>query len=294
MSSYDEQLNQIRAARKTRDQARADLHEQLLEQLRLLRAQRRVDSKETVTDAATLTKIATLRQRIADDADKLREIDAELAAIERLQSELETAQALMNSLAAELELVKDVLAQLDGELNGPNITPERRAELEAERAALAAKVEALNKRIAELKDQIEQLSGKVDDAAGQKAELEHERARLETEIKGLQGEIDHLAEGGHGFEDRTGELNQGRERITDQRKNLSVHEQVVGGLIGQFFGELTPQTLIEQWNDATPIMLLPLRLETRFKDTDKGEQLWVRVYPDEVAVTTHEKILTDR
>jgi hypothetical protein len=294
MSSYDEQLNQIRAARKMRDQARADLHEQLLEQLRLLRAQRRVDSKETVTDAATLAEIATLRQRIADDAESLRKVDAELAAIERLQSELETAQALMNSLAAELELLQDVLAQLDAELNGPNITPERRAELEAERAALAAKIEALNKRIAELKAQVDQLSEKVDDAAGQKSELEHERDRLETEIKGLQGEIDHLAEGGHGFEDRTDELNQGRERITDQRKNLSAHEQVVGGLIGQFFGELTPQTLIEQWNDATPIMLLPLRLETRFKDTDTGEQLWVRVYPDEVAVTTHEKILTDR
>src|SRR5204862_7402887 len=110
-------------------------------------------------------------------------------------------------------------------------------------AALAAKIEALKKRIAELKDQIEQLSKKVDDAAGQKAELEHERARLETEIKGFQGEIDHLAESGHGFEDRTGELNQGRKRIADQRKNLSGHEQVVGGLIGQFLGELTPQTL---------------------------------------------------
>src|SRR5205085_1929110 len=93
---------------------------------------------------------------------------------------------------------------------------------------------------------------------------------------------------------RSGELNQGRQRIADKRKSLNAREQSVGDLIGQFFGDLTPQTLIEQWNDATPIMLLPLRLETKFKDTDKGEQLWVRVYPDEVAVTTHEKILTER
>jgi hypothetical protein len=294
MSSYDEQLNQIRTAREARDQARAVLHEQQLEQLKLLREQRRVDSQETVTDDATLAAIASLRESIAADAEKLRDVEAQLAAIERLQNELASTQALLNSLVAELELLQDTLAQLDAQLNNPNLTPERRAQLEAERASLLARIDAIQKRIAALKEQIAQQSAAVHDAAGKKADLEKQKERLDAEIKSLQGELDQLAAGGHGFADHTGELNQGRQAIADQRDQLKAHEQVVGGLIGQFFGELTPQTLIEQWSDATPIMLLPLRLETRFKDTGDGEQLWVRVYPDEVAVTTHEKILTER
>ena len=42
-----------------------------------------------------------------------------------------------------------------------------------------------------------------------------------------------------------------------------------------------------------PILLLPVRLETRFAATDAGPQLLVRVYPDEVAADTHEPELTD-
>ena len=164
----------------------------------------------------------------------------------------------------------------------------------AERAALLAKAEALKKRIAELKDQIAKLLAKSHEAEGKKTELGRQRDRLENEIKRLQGDVDRVAETAQGHDDQTNELNRGRQRIVDQRGVLAGREKVVGALIDQFFGQLTPQTLIEQWNDATPIMLLPLRLETRFKDTDKGEQLWVRVYPDEVAVTTHETILTER
>jgi len=63
--------------------------------------------------------------------------------------------------------------------------------------------------------------------------------------------------------------------------------------IGRLFGELTPDRLIEAWDDAMPILLLPLRVETRWRTEDAARpELWVRVYPDDVAVTTHEKTLT--
>ena len=42
-----------------------------------------------------------------------------------------------------------------------------------------------------------------------------------------------------------------------------------------------------------PILLLPVRLETRFATTDAGPQLLVRIYPDEVVADTHEPELTD-
>src|SRR6185503_18895398 len=94
--------------------------------------------------------------------------------------------------------------------------------------------------------------------------------------------------------DQSHELERGRSLIADQKGILIEKEKAVGIVLDNLFLDLTPQTLIEQWNDAFPIMLLPLRLETRFKTVDNAEQLWVRVYPDEIFVTTHEKILTDR
>ncbi|HET6669784.1 MAG TPA: hypothetical protein VFH15_06090, partial [Pyrinomonadaceae bacterium] len=294
MASYEEQLNAIRAAREVRDEARTDLHKQLLEQLKLLREQRKADSNETTVDAATLAAMQSLREHISAATAKLREVEARLAAIARLQSELEQLQALLSSLSAERDQLQERLALVESELNSPELTPERRAKLEPERAALLAKLEALKNRIGKLRDQIAELERRVHDAEGQRAELEQQRDRLQSEINRLQRELDQLAESGRGFDDRTEDLNRGRERIADQRTNLKDRESVVGGLIDRFFSDLTPQRLIENWNDATPIMLLPLRLETIFKDTDSGEQLWVRVYPDEVAVTTHEKILTER
>ncbi len=85
-----------------------------------------------------------------------------------------------------------------------------------------------------------------------------------------------------------------RKQIVAQRQQLSAKESAVGALIDGLFVELTPQTLVEQWDDSVPIMLLPLRVETKFKDVNQAKQLWVRVYPDEIAITTHEKVLTDR
>ena len=46
--------------------------------------------------------------------------------------------------------------------------------------------------------------------------------------------------------------------------------------------------MIGEWSSETPILLLPLRVETRFK----GSELLVRVFPDEIAIDTHEPTLT--
>jgi hypothetical protein len=46
---------------------------------------------------------------------------------------------------------------------------------------------------------------------------------------------------------------------------------------------------------ATPLLLLPVNIQTRFMDTGKGQsELWVRIYPDQIAVNSHEPELTVR
>lgn len=58
-----------------------------------------------------------------------------------------------------------------------------------------------------------------------------------------------------------------------------------------------PRENIARLDDSVPILLLPLRIETRFKSgtspNDESVQLWVRVYPDDVAIDAFEDTLSE-
>src|SRR5580698_2884843 len=44
---------------------------------------------------------------------------------------------------------------------------------------------------------------------------------------------------------------------------------------------------------TTPLLLLPVHIQTRFIDGEQGiTELWVRIYPDQIAVDSHEPELT--
>ncbi|HMA17109.1 MAG TPA: hypothetical protein VKS03_01590, partial [Thermoanaerobaculia bacterium] len=59
-----------------------------------------------------------------------------------------------------------------------------------------------------------------------------------------------------------------------------------------------PREQIARLNDDVPILMLPVRLETRFKDVETAggtsrRQLWVRVYPDDCSIDTFESRLSE-
>jgi hypothetical protein len=60
------------------------------------------------------------------------------------------------------------------------------------------------------------------------------------------------------------------------------------------FGKFaSPKDALRQLSDRHPILLFPLRLETRFKTVDRQAQLWVRVYPDQCLAESFEPALTE-
>lgn len=79
-------------------------------------------------------------------------------------------------------------------------------------------------------------------------------------------------------------------RKTRAGQQLATARQHLAVLINELFVNQKPQSLIEAWSPGVPILLLPLRVETRFRETE----LLVRVFPDDIAVQTHEAMLTDR
>jgi len=71
-----------------------------------------------------------------------------------------------------------------------------------------------------------------------------------------------------------------------------VHAQM-DDLLVEFHG-LSPQTAVEQLDDHIPFFLFPVRLQTRFQeltDPETGQlrnELWLRIYPDDINIVTHE------
>lgn len=98
-----------------------------------------------------------------------------------------------------------------------------------------------------------------------------------------------------GLEERAIELAAAIESGRDDLERL-------GRLLGDLKLDLArlgdPRALIEQWSDAVPILLLPVRLETRFKTLGSGDaarhELWVRFYPDACSVDAFEAGLSER
>jgi hypothetical protein len=80
--------------------------------------------------------------------------------------------------------------------------------------------------------------------------------------------------------------------INERKSALQTTKGNVAELVDKFVLPQTPRQLISQLDDSLPFLLFPIRVETRFMDGQAGRELWVRVYPDDIAVHTHEKEFT--
>lgn len=79
-----------------------------------------------------------------------------------------------------------------------------------------------------------------------------------------------------------------QQRIKDRKDSIWEFERFRKRLVEILVDEGLPSL-----SDRYPIMLFPVRLETRFMgDPSAPEELWVRVYPDQVSIDAHEPELT--
>jgi hypothetical protein len=78
-------------------------------------------------------------------------------------------------------------------------------------------------------------------------------------------------------------------KIDELSTALSAHREQELEQLELFLEFTDPTTSISKLDDSVPILMFPLRIETRFKEN----QLWVRAFPDEIAVDTFEDILSE-
>lgn len=93
-----------------------------------------------------------------------------------------------------------------------------------------------------------------------------------------------------------------RAEQTFQRRKAGLAEVSISasGIYEQFTPFTDPRQMIGQLRDRYPILLMPLRIETRFKSIGgrtpsaaPRQQLWVRVYPDDCWIDRFEPVLSE-
>jgi hypothetical protein len=144
----------------------------------------------------------------------------------------------------------------------------------------------------EIQSKLQQLR---DERDGTRASLQGDYAALRLIEIALDQARRRAGEDKHGqarVEELEGALRAAEARLEENRKVLIGRKEAALGNLAELFSPL-PKTLIEQVNDATPILLLPVRIETRFVAVDNGTELRVRIFPDDIAITAHEKSLTE-
>ncbi len=80
--------------------------------------------------------------------------------------------------------------------------------------------------------------------------------------------------------------------IRTSQLNLQSLKGELSDMVGELVLPQSPQQLASQLDDSLPCLLFPVRMETRFMGTGASRELWIRVYPDDIAIHTHEKELT--
>jgi len=147
--------------------------------------------------------------------------------------------------------------------------------LDQARASTAGTRDALyqlKQKLAKVRRQQEQLAGGFDP--------KNESPRQRKEALATQEEILNVA-------------------LTEKTGKLKIDAAAELAQLKEFLTFTDARIHLPQLNDNYPILLLPLRLETRFKEvtvpgsTTPHQQLWIRVFPDEIAIDTFEPILSE-
>ena len=303
MPEFNEKLEMISRLREKCRQCDESLYRARLELYRTNQQLRRADQQPTIVNSDRDQEAATLR-----------------AKIERLNSRLarlrETARQLAQwfaRLAEERRLIEHLQQNLTVTQDRITALRQRLAELQREQPPPADKIEAIETELARLervladvnlslrkaRESLRELEQREEDQRHRQEEVQQEIERLREELRALQGQLTERLQ--PAFPDREA-LGSRRAEIENRGRGLEqqcgncegeLHDAIVG-----LYQEPHPREGLRNLDDGTPFLLFPVRIETIFVpiqgDTAAGTELWVRIYPDDIVVHTHEKVLTDR
>lgn len=298
MADFKEQLRKIRQLREQREQCDQRLYIAQLELSKIENRIRQQTKKETALpeDAAAIQE---LRSRIAGLEARVQELNRQLDeandVLARVRENDNRIRLLRNKIAATAANLQEAEMRLQAAGNAD--PPDRKLieQLEEQIRRLRNLLQELEPDLAGAEREREILLQQQRQALAQKEKIAAEKRRLQESIAGLQRELAALL---HAGESGAQELQARRRQLQEEYRR---HKEALAGCrdglekgIAGIYADPHPRATLKELNDGIPFLLLPVRIETRFITAKNGAELWLRIYPDDIAVHTHEKLLTDK
>lgn len=276
MPDFDQQLSAIARIREACREHEEALYRARLDLARVTRELRRAVQGELVRDEERDGRLADLRQRAAEIQSRLAALGEADRRSDEWFARLAEQERLVTQLEERLRAARDESARAD---------PHHEHRVSELRAARANAGEGLRRMR-------EQESERRHARADGRAAMEGAREQL----RGIQAEL-AAASSPAGAD--AGALRQRQQDLTATVERLRATVNGCGDDLGTAIGGLYgrdphPRGPLAQLDDGIPFLLFPVRIETIFVPLDGRTELWVRIYPDDIEVHTHEATLTDR
>ncbi len=305
MADFHEQIRLIATLRADCRECDDKLYRANIEKHRFDLTLQRAKQRQTVTNEERDRAIAQVRAQMDRLAARIAELRQEERQIADWFTRLSEQQKLLDHLKRNLEALrrrKEEAQASIAELQQLDPPPADKIK------ALQEEIERLDRAEADILASIEQLEAELHQLAGEEQAKRQEQEEvkaaidgLRQELRDLQGQLTELLK--PTFRDR--QAVEAKERARDAGINrLKTDCGDCEGRLHEAIGDLYladphPRGGLAHLDDNMPFLLLPIRIETIFVPVQSVEgqprnELWVRIYPDEIAVHTHEKTLTDR
>ena len=302
MAEFHEQIQLISTLRARCRKCDEDLYRARVNLHRTDLALSRAKQRQTVVDADRDRRLAELRARMGRlnaRLSLLRDEDRQLADwFARLAEQQRLLGHLQKNLAACEARSEEVRRRLDDQAEP--LSADERTALEAELQRLERARADLVASIGQATQTLRGLEAEEPENREQREGLQSSIGELRQELRDTQGQLTELLQPSftdtQSVEGRRNEIIAATDRL---KLDCGDCEGELQTAIGGLYVNPHPRDGLANLDDRTPILLLPVRIETIFVPVERvrgqeRNQLWVRIYPDEIAAHTHEKTLTDR
>lgn len=304
MPDFQEQLKLISDLREKCRQCDETLYRARLDRQRTNRQLRRAEEKQTIVNpdrdrevAAVRTQIERLNARLA----ALREVSQQVA---RWFAELAEQRRLLDLLQQNLTSTQNRIAALRihlAELQQEDPPPADAIKTGAAELDRLERVQAeVTATLRKATEAFQQLQERENSQRAKHEELQRETDSLRGELAATQGRLVERLQ--PAFQDveplkaHSEEVKSAARRLLDDCGDCE--GRLHTAIRDLYQRDPHPKNALRNLDDRTPFLLFPVRLETIFVPVQSGDvashtELWVRIYPDDIAVHTHERILTD-
>ncbi|MEO8513360.1 MAG: hypothetical protein ABI543_07370 [Ignavibacteria bacterium] len=297
MPSLKEKLKKAEELRRRRDEAEES---QYTAQLELQRLQKALDKQKQnfATYPVERNEQATgLKQQIS-------EFEREIIELNRSLTKTDSISAKLREKENQIIYLKDKIEAVNGRIQSFNmITEELRQgkplderklnEAESEKKELQGLLSELEDSLSKAEDEKKIYESRRENAVAENKKIISEKERVTGKTNNLKSELKELSAPVTNNDELSENKNKAERTYREKKKELSAINAGLLEVIESIYVQQHPKYVTNELNDNIPFLLFPLRIETRFITEGRVKELWIRVYPDDIAVHTHEKLLTD-